>query len=443
MSKLKKIGLSPAKILLPKDNFEKWAVVACDQYTSEPEYWKRVDEYVGDTPSTLRLILPEVYLEEENLNELQAKTVETMNEYLENDVFQSEVDGMIYVERQVDKGYRQGLMTCVDLEQYDYKKGSKSLIRATEGTIEDRLPPRVAIRQKALLELPHVMLLIDDRDNAIFSALKEKATEDDVVYDFSLMENGGHIKGYKVNELFYDELADKLEILKHRNDGFLFAVGDGNHSLATAKQCWELIKPTLAEEEMEAHPARYALVEIVNLHDDTLVFESIHRLLENVNDSQLNNIAQTIGLGDDLLPYYRNGGQGMFLVDYNSRLCAAVVQEGLTKFMEENPDIKIDYIHGDDTASKLSLKEHVITFILPAFDKNVLFATVIADGALPRKSFSMGHAHEKRFYLEARKITNAAFEEFANEMAEELAEEIIEEVLEEISGEDSVENIIQ
>ena len=435
MSKLKKVGLSPAKILLPKRDFEKWAVVACDQYTSEPEYWQKVDKLVGDAPSTLRIMLPEVYLEEENLDELQNRTVETMSDYLNGDVFQKEIDGMIYVERKVDKGYRRGLMTCVDLEQYNYKKGSTSLIRATEGTIEDRLPPRVEIRQKAKLELPHIMLLIDDKNDTIFSSLEHNAKDEDVVYDFELMEGGGRIKGYKVNEDFYDELADKLEILKHNNDGFLFAVGDGNHSLATAKQCWEIIKPSLTDKEREDHPARFALIEIVNLHDDTLVFESIHRLLENVHDKQLDDIVQTIGLGDDLLPYYRNGGQGMFLINTQDRLCAAVVQEGLTKFIEANPDVKIDYIHGDDTAHRLSLKEQVITFILPAFDKSALFATVIQDGALPRKSFSMGHAHEKRFYLEVRKIVlDSGDEELISDIIEDAIDDMTEEIADAMQG---------
>ncbi len=447
MSKLKNVGLAPAKILLPKDNFEKWAVVACDQYTSEPEYWERVDQSVGDTPSTLRMILPEVYLENENLDQMQTNTVETMNKYLETGVFQKEFNGMIYVERQVDKGYRKGLMACVDLEQYDYKKGSQSLIRATEDTIEDRLPPRVAIRQQAKIELPHIMLLIDDKEDVIFSALQKQAEASDIIYDFELMEKGGHIKGYKVKENFYDKLADKLEILKKNNDGFLFAVGDGNHSLATAKQCWEIIKAELPQDELENHPARYALVEIVNLHDETLVFESIHRLLENVHDSQLNSVAQAIGLGDDLLPYYRNGGQGMFLIDCGDKLCAAVVQKGLTKFMEQNPDVKIDYIHGDDTARKLSLKELVITFILPPFDKNALFSTVISDGALPRKSFSMGHAHEKRFYLEARRITKeeyvAASEEKYDEESESVLIEEITEVISEMLSEEQTDKIVQ
>lgn len=405
MNKLKKVGLAPAKILLPKYDLNKWAVVACDQYTSEADYWQRVDEYVGDTPSTLRLILPEIYLENEDLSKLQEKTVETMQEYLDGDVFKDEIDGMVYIERRVDKGYRQGLMACIDLEQYDYHQGSTSLIRATEGTIEDRLPPRVAIRQKAQLELPHVMLLIDDKENLLFSYLEEKVEECNVLYDFKLMENGEHIKGYKLDSAYYDEIANTLEILKKTNDGFLFAVGDGNHSLATAKQCWELLKPTLSDKDKETHPARYTLVEIVNLHDETMVFESIHRLLENVADDDINSIAHSIGLGDDLLPYYRNGGQGMFLIDCQDRLCAAVVQEGLTEFMSTRPDVKIDYIHGDDAAQKLSFQENIVTFILPAFDKDALFQTVIADGALPRKSFSIGHAHEKRFYLEARKIT--------------------------------------
>ena len=446
MSKLKNVGLSPAKILLPKENFEKWAVVACDQYTSEPEYWERVKSFVGYSPSALNLILPEVYLENENLEDMQANTIEHMKRYLLNGVFQDEIGGMVYVERQVGNGYRKGLVTCVDLEEYDYKKGSESLIRATEDTIEDRLPPRVAIRQKASLELPHVMLLIDDRENTIFPYIKENTTEEDTLYDFQLMEQGGHIKGYKVNEDIYDSLADKLEVLKQKNNGFLFAVGDGNHSLATAKKCWELIKENLTDEEKEKHPARYALVEIVNLHDDTLIFESIHRLLENVEDDELNSIAQAIGLGDDLLPYYRNGSQGMFLIDCTGRLCVAAVQEGLNKYINEHENVKIDYIHGDDTAQKLSLKENVITLILPAFDKNALFPTVIADGALPRKSFSMGHAHEKRFYLEARQITSDTLENLAEAGVEEIIGEIDDasaDALAEMLSEDVIDGIIQ
>lgn len=405
MSKLNKVGIAPAKILLPKDNLYKWSVVACDQYTSEPEYWERVEKYVDTTPSCCRLVLPECYLEDKDVNEKQANISQTMKKYLAEDVFRDEIEGMIYVERQVDKGYRQGLMACVDLEEYDYHRGSTSLIRATEDTIEDRLPPRVAIRQEATLELPHIMLLIDDKENIVFTSIKANVKEEDVLYDFDLMEGGGHIRGYKVAPSEYTHLAKNLEALKKQNDGFLFAVGDGNHSLATAKTCWDNIKDTLTEEDRKTHPARFALVEIVNLHDETLVFESIHRLLDNIQDEDLPEIAQTIKLGKDLLPYYRNGGQGMFLIDCQGKLCVAAVQKGLDEFIKTHENVKIDYIHGDETAYKLSLLENVVTFILPAFDKNALFSTVIEDGALPRKSFSMGHAHEKRFYLEARKIT--------------------------------------
>lgn len=405
MSKLNKVGIAPAKILLPKDNLYKWSVVACDQYTSEPEYWERVEKYVDTTPSCCRLVLPECYLEDKDVNEKQVNISQTMKKYLAEDVFRDEIEGMIYVERQVDKGYRQGLMACVDLEEYDYHRGSTSLIRATEDTIEDRLPPRVAIRQKAPLELPHIMLLIDDKENIVFSSIKASVKDEDVLYDFDLMEGGGHIRGYKVAPSEYTHLAKNLEALKKQNDGFLFAVGDGNHSLATAKTCWDNIKDTLTEEDRKDHPARFALVEIVNLHDETLVFESIHRLLDNIQDEDLPEIAQTIKLGKDLLPYYRNGGQGMFLIDCQGKLCVAAVQKGLDEFIKTHDNVKIDYIHGDETAYKLSLLENVVTFILPAFDKNALFSTVIEDGALPRKSFSMGHAHEKRFYLEARKIT--------------------------------------
>lgn len=403
MRELKSVGIAPATILLPKSHHEKWAVVACDQYTSQRDYWQDVDEYVGDTPSTLRLMLPEVFLEDDDVEEKQAQVNAKMDEYMRNDVMDT-YEGMIYVERQVDAGIRKGLVVCMDLECYDYRKGSTSLIRATEDTIEDRLPPRVEIRLKAPMELPHIMVLIDDEDDVVMQTAKQHAGETPL-YDFDLMQGGGHILGLPVNESAYGEIAAQLEKLKDKNDGFLYAMGDGNHSLATAKKCWDQISTTLTEDEKENHPARYALVELVNLHDEALLFESIHRLLLNTGENALEEIAKVIGFGDDALPYYKSGGQGMLLIDNKGGLCVAAVQKGLDQYLSDHPEVKIDYIHGDDVAAQLSKEEGNIAFIIPAFEKKALFPTVIQDGALPRKSFSMGHAHEKRFYLEARKIT--------------------------------------
>ena len=402
MNKLNSVGIAPAKILLPKKNYEKWAVVACDQYTAQREYWENVDEYVADAPSTLRLILPEVYLEDDDVAQKQAKINETMQKYLQEEVF-DDFEGIIYLERQVEVGTRKGLVVCLDLECYDYHKGSTSMIRATEDTIEDRLPPRVEIRMKAPLELPHIMVLIDDEDNIVMDSIKEYTSES-ALYDFNLMEGGGNIKGYAVDVAAYDVLAENLEKLKEKNNGFLYAMGDGNHSLATAKKCWEEISKELTNDEKENHLARYALVEIVNLHDEALEFESIHRLVMNTSENALEEIAKTIGFGEDPLPYYKSGGQGMLLIETEDSLCVAAVQKGLDKYIEMNPQVKIDYIHGDKVAEKLSRGEGNISFIMPIFDKKALFRTVMNDGALPRKSFSMGHAHEKRYYLEARKI---------------------------------------
>ena len=295
-----KIPFSKADILLPENaDMSKWAVIACDQYTSEPEYWEDVTKIVGDEPSTLKVTLPEIYLEEDNVAEKIAEVNEEMKKLINNNFFRTLKDSLIYVERtQADGRIRKGLMGKVDLEDYSFAKDSQTLIRATEGTVLERIPPRVKVRENAPLELPHIMLLIDDDKKEIIEGLTDKVSEEDKVYDTDLMKNGGHIKGYKLNDELIEkvlegigELADKEKFEQKYNvkdkGVLLFSVGDGNHSLATAKTCYENLKKTLTKEEYENHPARYALVEVVNLHSDALDFEPIHRVVFGVNPEHM------------------------------------------------------------------------------------------------------------------------------------------------------------
>ena len=290
------IPFKSANILLPKNvDMTKWSVVACDQYTSEPEYWKEVNDVVGDSPSTLRLTLPEIYLESDNVNERISEINNTMEEYVNNDLFVEYKDTMIYLQRtQNDGKIREGLIGVVDLEDYSFEKGSQTLIRATEKTVIERIPPRVKVRENALLELPHIMILIDDDKKDVIEPLSRLVSENDKVYDFDLMQKGGHVKGYKLNKDIIDNINEKLELLADQNNFnkkygvsdkgvLLFAMGDGNHSLATAKTCYENLKKTMSEEEYLNNPARYALVELVNLHSSALEFEPIHRVVFNTD----------------------------------------------------------------------------------------------------------------------------------------------------------------
>ena len=303
-----------ANILLPKDvDMTKWSVVACDQYTSEPEYWKEVESIVGSSPSTLNLILPELYLEEENVEERIKKINLTMEDYLKENIFQEYPNTMIYLERkQSDGKVREGLMGMVDLEDYSYEKGSQTLIRATEKTVIERIPPRLKVRENAPLELPHIMILIDDEKKNIIESLKNKVTTKDIVYDFDLMENGGHIKGYNLSDEVIKDIEKGLEGLMDK-DYFekkynvkdkgilLFAMGDGNHSLATAKANYENLKKTMSKEEYLNNPARYALVEIVNLHSEALEFEPIHRVIFNTD---VNNLIEELNKYYDINTLY-------------------------------------------------------------------------------------------------------------------------------------------
>jgi len=438
---LHELGLNISSVLLPRQDIDmqRWSVVACDQYTSEPEYWEDVDRFVGKSPSTLRLIFPEVYLETETEDQKYERIKminDSMMSYLNDNILYECTDTIVLVERSFNSGNkRHGIMVSVDLERYDFTKGSQSLIRATEGTIMDRLPPRIRIRENAPLELPHIMILIDDPEKTVIEPLVSKSSSFPQLYSFELMKQSGYIKGWKVDNesdieaiaASLSKLADKENFkarygLKDDLDVLLFAVGDGNHSLATAKVCWENLKKSLSPEDQKDHPARYALVEIVNVHDSGLVFEPIHRVVFNVDQEHLldaflsyyKNLrcCARIVKGTEkpdssghVIKYVTSEGYGYLIVEdppYN--LDVGTLQAFLDEYLKINRHAYIDYIHGEDVTGKLGKQPGNIGFFLSKMDKNDLFKTVILDGALPRKTFSMGEASEKRFYLEARKI---------------------------------------
>lgn len=418
-----KIPFKKANILLPKDaDMHKWSVVACDQYTSEPKYWEEVENIVGDAPSTLKITLPEIYLERENVSERIQKINDEMDNLLNTNFFKTLSNSLVYLERTCSDGkVRKGIVGMVDLEDYSYEKGSQTLIRATEGTVLERIPPRVRVRENAKLELPHVMLLIDDEKKEIIEGLTDKVSSEDLVYDFDLMQNGGHIKGYKIPDNLTDAVFAGLEKLADK-DNFeakynvkdkgvlLFSVGDGNHSLATAKACYENLKKVLPKEKYENHPARYALVEVVNLHSDALEFEPIHRVVFGVEPEKMikefkkfYDISTTAGEGQRIEYVYKDHSETLYIKNPKSTLAVGSLQIFIDEYIKSNGG-KVDYIHGDDVTKKLGSEPGNIGFLLPNMKKTDLFKTVILDGALPRKTFSMGHSYDKRYYLEARKI---------------------------------------
>ena len=393
-----------ADILVPRKavDYGKWSVIACDQYTSQPEYWQNVEKNVGDAPSTLKIVYPEVYLSE---GDKRIKAINAqMNSYLENNIFDEYKNTLIFVERtQSDKRVREGIIGAVDLEAYDFSKGSESLVRATEGTVLERIPPRVKIRENAPLELPHILLLIDDKEDTVIK--KPKNTKK--LYDFDLMENGGHLAGYQISDADADLILEKLDNMEKTASGnLLFAVGDGNHSLATAKTCWENIKKTLKGDEIETHPARYCLVEIENIHSAALDFEPIHRIVFDVSEAEiLDGIKKfypetnTSGDGHHIHYISKNSEGELYIKNSGSALAVGVLQNYL-----DSAGFKVDYIHGEDAARELVNKGENVAFLLPKMEKSDLFKAVIKDGALPRKTFSMGEANDKRFYFEAKKI---------------------------------------
>ncbi len=412
----------PADILIPQNiDFTKWSVVACDQYTSEPEYWEEAARIVGDSPSALKIIFPEVYLgagDDERVKNINM----TMEKYLESGIFRTLKDSFVYVERkQSDGRVRRGLIGAVDLEEYDFTKGSQSRIRATEGTIVERIPPRKRIRENAPLELPHIIMLIDDREKSVIEPLAEQKAEFEKLYDFDLMMNSGHIAGYKVGEAAKKEIISAVDKLGDagafegkygvRGKGVLqFAVGDGNHSLATAKTCWEEIKRGLTASEAETHPARFALVELMNIHDGALDFEPIQRVVFETEPEKM--IDALVKFYD--ASYEPNGGQridytykgkdgSVYIKKTNSNLPTGTLQKFLDKYLSENGG-RVDYIHGNGVVRSLASRDGAIGFMVDAMRKSDLFVSVIKDGSLPRKTFSMGEAADKRFYLECKRI---------------------------------------
>ncbi|MBE6538964.1 MAG: DUF1015 domain-containing protein [Ruminococcaceae bacterium] len=412
----------PADILLPdfdKVDGTKWSVVACDQYTSEPEYWSEVEKTVGDAPSTLKITLPEVYLAE--TEQRVPKINAEMEKYLK-DVLISNDKSMIYVERTQRNGKaRRGIVGMIDLEDYDFTRGSTSLIRATEGTVLSRIPPRVKIRKDAPIELPHVLMLIDDPDKSVIEPLDSIKTSFKKAYDFDLVMDSGHVSGYFVSEAEQRRILDAIgalatpESMKKKYGGdyapLLFAVGDGNHSLATAKTCYEELKAAIGEEKAKNSPARYALVEIENLHDDTLEFEPIYRVVfgadvKTLREDLIKYAASLSGDGktQSMTIVTANGDEEFTFENPAAQLTVGTLQNFLDYFVAEHPEAEIDYIHGEDSLRKLSTKDGSIGFLFDGMTKDQLFKTVICDGALPRKTFSMGHAHDKRFYLECRKV---------------------------------------
>ncbi len=418
------LPFGPADILLPQNcDYDRWSVVACDQYTSQPEYWQRVEEYVGNAPSALRLILPESCLDGPNVETDITEINTTMTRYLRENRFKVLPESLLYVERRLDNlRLRRGLVGMVDLECYDYEPGSSAPIRATEGTVMARIPPRVAVRKNAPLELPHVMLLADDPGRTVIEPLAARKGELEKVYDFDLMERGGHIAGWRLNEGQLAAVAASLRALADPasfnarygtadKPVLLFAVGDGNHSLATAKECYERQKKLVPPDQWANLPARYALCELVNLHDASLEFEPIHRVVFQTDPEALTAALLAAcpgayrGEGDGhVLRYVWAGGSGSITVPRPAaQLEVGTLQPFLDAYVRARGG-RIDYIHGADVIRALAARPGNIGFLLPALGKEQLFPTVIHDGVLPRKTFSMGEAHDKRFYLEARKI---------------------------------------
>ena len=442
---LEKLALQVPTILLPKADIDlrRWAVIACDQYTSEPEYWQAADRLVAGQPSTLRLIFPEVYLEDADSDKRIADINASMDQYLADGVLTAQQQGFILLDRQTSHvASRKGLIVALDLEAYDYRPGAKTLIRATEGTIVDRLPPRIRVRENAAVELPHIMVLIDDPEQTVIEPLF--AADLEQAYDFELMQGSGHLRGWKVTqENLLEQVGSALGRLAEQerfqkrydvddDEVMLYAMGDGNHSFATAKAIWEQLKSKAADPaEVMDHPARYALVELVNLHDPGLEFEAIHRVLFSVDvaellknaedyyrqvgtpcriewfDGQAAAVAAAGAAGAaHAVPFVAAGRYGLLKIDDPAlTLEVATLQNFLDTYLKHHSSTRIDYIHGEEAVTRLGGQQGNVGFYLPAISKHDLFRTIVRDGALPRKTFSMGEADEKRFYLEARRIT--------------------------------------
>lgn len=403
----------PADILLPRADMHKWSVVACDQFTSEPEYWQTVRTLVGEAPSTLHMILPEAELGQKDPEAESVKLNAAMQRYLDEGVFKKYADSFIYLERTLGSGaVRRGIMGMFDLEAYDWAEGTHSPIRATEHTVEDRLPPRVKIRRAAPIEMPHIMIFMDDPDNTVFSAV-EKGEQ---VYDFELMQNGGSIAGWLVSDnaaLMHavDALGDKAELEKKygsADNAIIFAMGDGNHSLAAAKRHWQEVKKTIPASEYETHPARYALAELVNIHDEAITFEPIHKVVFDTEPETFfveakAFFADYLGEGREVELMTASGRETLSIAELTIGELIGRCEDFCKAFTERHGGY-IDYIHGDEQCIEMSSRPGCAGILLPRMEKSELFTSVMQTGPFPKKSFSIGHGNDKRYYLECREI---------------------------------------
>lgn len=413
-----------ADILLPAGGIdvERWAVIACDQFTSQPEYWERVEQYVGDAPSTLHMIYPEVYLGNEDeaaYTQRLAGIQMNMRRYLAEGILTEEVhEGYVLTVRETEAGTRVGLIGALDLETYDYVRDSTSMVRATEETVRERIPVRVGIRKSALVESPHVMMLLDDASCKLLEPLYQKKAEFRRLYDTELMFGGGNVCGYAVEGVEAEALTEKLVSMEQESSEIFLAVGDGNHSLAAAKTCWEKLKESLTEDEIRTHPARYALVEVVNLHNSSLEFEAIHRVLYG---GEMNAVTEGLKL------YLESCGQykvvecsdereadivfvqgecriGLRLFQTEGHLAVELLQHFLDGYLRDNPEARIDYVHSKEAVEELCKEENACGMLLRPIDKSSLFPAIYAGGVLPRKTFSIGTEYQKRYYMECRRL---------------------------------------
>ena len=414
-----RIGIRPVQILLPAPGVkpETWSCIACDQYTSEPEYWQKAFSVVDSAPSAIRLILPEYDLK--NSETLIPQIHQTMADYLARGLLVPAVDpGFILCERTIASGVRLGLVCAVDLEQYSFEKGTLSLVRPTEQTITNRLPPRLKIRRGAPVELTHIMILIDDPDRTVLEPLQAAKDSLRKVYDFDLMMGGGHLTGWAMDGKNLLEQVDRnlnaLMDIKGEHP-LLLAVGDGNHSLATAKAYWNEIREGLTEAERKNHPARFALCEIVNIHDEALLFEPIHRIVTGTSRTALmaewkqyaakhGMSLQCEGDGHRFTVVSADGEETVIVKDPEGAIPCETIQKFLDNFLSLNPYAGIDFIHGETSLRALAGKPGTVGFLLPEINKYTFFEDVKKLGVLPRKTFSMGEADEKRFYMEAKRI---------------------------------------
>ncbi len=443
--KFNQLGIQIPEILLPEPDVDmkKWAVVACDQFTAQPDYWKKVEDFVGDSPSTLSLILPEVYLSRPDTQQRIESINRMMHKYLQSRVLQSHGQGFIYIERKLPGiPARKGLIAALDLERYDYRQDVKPLIRPTEGTVIDRLPPRVKIRKNAPLELPHILVLIDDENKKVIEPLSNRKDDMERVYNFNLMMDGGSITGYFINnpqllQGILDGLSKLAEpgdfrsrySLRQQEEVLLYAVGDGNHSLAAARSHWENVKAATGDLN---HPARYALVELENIHDEGIGFEPIHRVVFNIRpkallhsltewlrdrgsaDWNLFDTKRELDLfiknypaeeGSHSIEFVCSKGYGIITVQSpQHQLAVGTLQSFLDSYLKSHNSAEIDYIHGESVTAELGARSGNMGFFLPSIDKGDFFKTIVRDGVFPRKTFSMGEASGKRYYIEARKI---------------------------------------